>query len=121
MTGDLDEMRRQVADLKVAAWKSYTGMPPGDPRRPWNIDDEKVTYPMLETARKFRITNISDETLRLRTVHARAEGLDSRAERGAPLRRRPRGGAEPGATGLRDCPRNCRTNSVAQAAVASVI
>jgi uncharacterized protein len=55
---DLDEMRRQAADLKISAWKGYTGLAFGDPPRPWRIDDEKVAYPMLELSRRLGIQNI---------------------------------------------------------------
>jgi hypothetical protein len=47
---DLDEMRRQAADLKISAWKCYTGLPFGTPPKPWRVDDEKVAYPMLEAS-----------------------------------------------------------------------
>ena len=55
---DLEAMRRQAEDLKVDAWKGYTGLPFGNPPRAWWVDDEKVAYPMLEGARKLRIRNI---------------------------------------------------------------
>jgi len=55
---DLDEMRRQAADLKISAWKGYTGLAFGDPPKPWRIDDEKVAYPMLELSRRLGIKNI---------------------------------------------------------------
>src|SRR5262249_58172669 len=55
---DLDEMRRQAADLKISAWKGYTGLPFGDPPLPWRVDDEKVAYPMLELSRQLGIRNI---------------------------------------------------------------
>jgi uncharacterized protein len=55
---DLDEMRRQAADLKISAWKGYTGLPFGNPPKPWRVDDEKVAYPMLEASRRLGIRNI---------------------------------------------------------------
>jgi uncharacterized protein len=55
---DLDEMRRQAADLKISAWKGYTGLPFGSPPKPWRVDDEKVAYPMLEASRRLGIKNI---------------------------------------------------------------
>jgi hypothetical protein len=55
---DLDEMRRQAAELKISAWKGYTGLPFGDPPRPWRVDDEKVAYPMLEASRRLGIKNV---------------------------------------------------------------
>jgi predicted TIM-barrel fold metal-dependent hydrolase len=56
--GDLDEMRRQAADLRVDAWKGYTGAAFGNPPRPWRVDDDKVSYPMLETARRLGVRHI---------------------------------------------------------------
>lgn len=55
---DLEAMRRQASELKLDAWKGYTGIPFGDPPRPWRIDDERVAYPMLEEARKLGIRNV---------------------------------------------------------------
>jgi len=55
---DFDEMRRQAADLKISAWKCYTGLPLGNPPRPYRIDDEKVAYPMLEASRRLGVKNI---------------------------------------------------------------
>ena len=55
---DLDEMRRQVERLRIAAWKCYTGLPFGNPPKPWRVDDENVAYPMLETSRRLGIKNI---------------------------------------------------------------
>ncbi len=57
-TQDLDEMRRQAADLKISAWKCYTGLAFGAPPRPWRLDDAKVAYPMLELSRRLGIRNI---------------------------------------------------------------
>jgi predicted TIM-barrel fold metal-dependent hydrolase len=55
---DLDEMRRQAEELKIGAWKCYTGLPFGNPPKPWRVDDETVAYPMLETARRLGIKNV---------------------------------------------------------------
>ena len=55
---ELDEMRRQAEQLKIGAWKCYTGLPFGNPPKPWRADDEKVAYPMLEAARKLGIKNV---------------------------------------------------------------
>jgi predicted TIM-barrel fold metal-dependent hydrolase len=55
---DLDEMRRQAADLRVDAWKGYTGAAFGNPPRPWRVDDDKLAYPMLETARRLGVRHI---------------------------------------------------------------
>ncbi len=53
---DLDEMDRQAKDLRVEAWKGYTGQPIGG--RTWVVDDEKVGYPMLERARRLGVRNV---------------------------------------------------------------
>ena len=55
---DLDEMRRQAEQLKIGAWKGYTGIQFGDPPRTWRVDDEKVAYPMLEASRRLGVKNI---------------------------------------------------------------
>ena len=55
---DLDEMRRQAEELRIDAWKGYTGIPFGDPPRAWRADNEKLAYPMLETARRLGIRNV---------------------------------------------------------------
>ena len=55
---DLDEMRRQAEQLRIGAWKGYTGIPFGDPPQPWRLDDEKVAYPMLEASRRLGVKNI---------------------------------------------------------------
>ena len=55
---DLDEMRRQAEELKIGAWKGYTGLAFGNPPKPWWVDDEKVAYPMLEAARRLGVTTI---------------------------------------------------------------
>src|SRR5499427_8316165 len=55
---DLEEMRRQASELKISAWKGYTGLPFGNPPKPWRVDDEKVAYPMLETSRRLGVKNI---------------------------------------------------------------
>ena len=56
--GDLDEMRRQVENLGSSAWKGYTGLPFGSPPRAWWVDDQRVAYPMLETARRLGVRNV---------------------------------------------------------------
>src|SRR5437016_3974730 len=55
---DLDEMRRQAEQLKISAWKGYTGLAFGNPPKPWRVDDEKVAYPMLEASRRLGVKNI---------------------------------------------------------------
>jgi predicted TIM-barrel fold metal-dependent hydrolase len=51
-------MRSQAEQLKISAWKCYTGLPFGNPPKPWRIDDEKLAYPMLEASRRLRIKNV---------------------------------------------------------------
>jgi predicted TIM-barrel fold metal-dependent hydrolase len=55
---DLDAMRRQAEEFGVRAWKGYTGLSFGDPTTPWRLDDEKVAYPMLETARRLGVKTV---------------------------------------------------------------
>lgn len=52
---ELDEMERQVKDLKIDAWKMYTGAELGE--KPWFLDDEKVAYPFWERTKKLGIKN----------------------------------------------------------------
>jgi hypothetical protein len=53
---ELDEMERQVKDLKIDAWKMYTGAELGD--KAWFLDDEKVAYPFWEKTKKLGIKNL---------------------------------------------------------------
>src|SRR5215470_3146193 len=55
---DLDFMDQQAATLKVDAWKAYTGAPPQGFDHGWFVDDEKISYPMLEKARKLGIKRV---------------------------------------------------------------
>jgi predicted TIM-barrel fold metal-dependent hydrolase len=55
--GDLDEMRRQASQLKISAWKDTPACRRGS-SQPWRVDDEKVSYPMLEASRQLGIKNI---------------------------------------------------------------
>ncbi len=50
----LDDAERQVKELKIDAWKFYTG----DPLGPWRHDDEKVAYPFYERTLKLGVRNI---------------------------------------------------------------
>jgi predicted TIM-barrel fold metal-dependent hydrolase len=52
---ELDEMERQVKDLKISAWKMYTGAELGG--KFWRMDDEKVAYPCWEKTKKLGIKN----------------------------------------------------------------
>jgi predicted TIM-barrel fold metal-dependent hydrolase len=56
---NLENMERQVAELKVSAWKGYTGELLGSsPPQTWAADDEKVAYPVLEAARRLGVKNV---------------------------------------------------------------
>lgn len=50
----LDDAERQVRDLRIDAWKFYTG----DPLQPWRHDDEKLAYPFYEKTLKLGVRNI---------------------------------------------------------------
>ena len=50
----LDDAERQVKELKIDAWKFYTG----DPLGPWRHDDESVAYPFYERSLKLGVRNI---------------------------------------------------------------
>lgn len=53
---ELDEMERQVKDLKIDAWKMYTGAEIGE--KAWRLDDEKVAYPFWEKTRALGIKTL---------------------------------------------------------------
>jgi predicted TIM-barrel fold metal-dependent hydrolase len=53
---ELDEMERQVKELKIDAWKMYTGAELGE--KPWFMDDEKVAYPFWERTKKLGVKNL---------------------------------------------------------------
>ncbi len=53
---ELEEMERQVKDLKIDAWKMYTGAELGE--KAWFLDDEKVAYPFWERTKKLGIKNL---------------------------------------------------------------
>jgi predicted TIM-barrel fold metal-dependent hydrolase len=53
---ELDEMERQVQELKIEAWKMYTGAEIGE--KAWRLDDEKVAYPFWEKTRKLGIKTL---------------------------------------------------------------
>src|SRR5215216_6320273 len=52
--GELEEMERQAKVLKVNSWKMYPGSLAGQ-LTPYRLDDEKVTYPFWQKARKLGI------------------------------------------------------------------
>lgn len=53
---EFEEMERQVKELKIEAWKMYTGAELGD--KAWFMDDEKVAYPFWERTRKLGVKNL---------------------------------------------------------------
>jgi predicted TIM-barrel fold metal-dependent hydrolase len=53
---ELEEMERQVRELKVDAWKMYTGAELGE--QAWFMDDEKVAYPFWERTKKLGVKNL---------------------------------------------------------------
>lgn len=53
---ELDEMERQIKDLKIDAWKMYTGAELGETA--WAMDDEKVAYPFWEKTKKLGVKNL---------------------------------------------------------------
>jgi predicted TIM-barrel fold metal-dependent hydrolase len=53
---ELDEMERQVKELKISAWKMYTGAEVGADA--WWMDDEKVAYPCWEKTKALGVKNI---------------------------------------------------------------
>jgi predicted TIM-barrel fold metal-dependent hydrolase len=53
---ELDEMERQVKELKIDAWKMYTGAELGE--KAWFMNDEKVAYPCWEKTKKLGVKNL---------------------------------------------------------------
>jgi uncharacterized protein len=53
---ELEEMERQVKELKIDAWKMYTGAELGE--NAWFMDDEKVAYPFWEKTQKLGVKNL---------------------------------------------------------------
>jgi predicted TIM-barrel fold metal-dependent hydrolase len=53
---EMEEMERQVKELKIDAWKMYTGAELGE--KAWFMDDEKVAYPFWEKTKKLGIRNL---------------------------------------------------------------
>ncbi len=51
-----DEMERQVKDLKIDAWKMYTGAEIGE--KAWFLDDVEVAYPFWEQTQKLGVKNL---------------------------------------------------------------
>ena len=55
---NMEEMQRQVEQLKIEAWKGYPGQPLAPDGRGWWMDDEKVAYPAYEYSRRVGIKTI---------------------------------------------------------------
>jgi predicted TIM-barrel fold metal-dependent hydrolase len=53
---EMEEMERQVKELKIEAWKMYTGAELGE--KAWFMDDEKVAYPFWEKTKELGIKNL---------------------------------------------------------------
>jgi predicted TIM-barrel fold metal-dependent hydrolase len=53
---ELEEMERQVKQLKIEAWKMYTGAELGE--KAWFLDDEQVAYPFWEKSKQLGIKNL---------------------------------------------------------------
>jgi predicted TIM-barrel fold metal-dependent hydrolase len=53
---EFQEMERQVKDLKIDAWKMYTGAELGE--KAWSMDDEKVAYPFWEKTKALGVKNL---------------------------------------------------------------
>jgi predicted TIM-barrel fold metal-dependent hydrolase len=55
-TPELREMQRQVEQLRICAWKCYTGAELGE--QPWFLDDEAIAYPFWERTTQLGIRNV---------------------------------------------------------------
>jgi len=53
---EFTEMERQVKELKIDAWKMYTGAELGE--KAWYLDDEKIAYPFWERTKKLGVKNL---------------------------------------------------------------
>jgi hypothetical protein len=55
---NMEEMQRQVEQLRIEAWKGYPGQPLTADGKGWWMDDEKVAYPAYEYSRRVGIKTI---------------------------------------------------------------
>ena len=55
---NLEYMHSQLEKIKIEAWKGYTGVARAKGKAGWRLDDEKLSYPALEFARKRGTKNI---------------------------------------------------------------
>jgi predicted TIM-barrel fold metal-dependent hydrolase len=53
---ELEEMERQVRQLRVCAWKCYTGAELGE--QSWRMDDRRVAYPFWERTQQLGVRNV---------------------------------------------------------------
>ncbi|CAN5910440.1 hypothetical protein BH23PLA1_BH23PLA1_39340 [soil metagenome] len=53
---EFEEMERQVKELKIDAWKMYTGAEIGE--KAWFLDDEEVAYPFWERTQALGVKNL---------------------------------------------------------------
>jgi len=54
----ISEMERQVKELKIDAWKCYTGVQERGGEFPWTMDDEEQVYPLYDKALELGVKNI---------------------------------------------------------------
>jgi predicted TIM-barrel fold metal-dependent hydrolase len=55
---NMEEMHRQVEQLRIEAWKGYPGQPLLENGTGWWMDDERLAYPAYEYSRKVGIRTI---------------------------------------------------------------
>jgi len=53
-----ERMQMQAENLRIDAWKGYTGLGLGSDPDGWWLDDEQIAYPALEHARRLGVRNI---------------------------------------------------------------
>jgi predicted TIM-barrel fold metal-dependent hydrolase len=57
-TENKERMQAQVEELRIDAWKGYTGLGLGKNPEGWWVDDEAVAYPALEYSQKLGVKNV---------------------------------------------------------------
>ncbi|HSF14382.1 MAG TPA: amidohydrolase family protein [Vicinamibacteria bacterium] len=57
-TENRERMQAQVEELKIDAWKAYTGLGLGSNPEGWWVDDEAVAYPALEYSQALGVKNV---------------------------------------------------------------
>lgn len=58
-TNVTEEVERQVRELKIGAWKCYTGVMEKAGEFPWRLDDEARIYPFYEQSRKLGVRTLA--------------------------------------------------------------